>query len=220
MEKESLERSAKTVDEAIELALLEFGANRDEVEVDVLSKGRTGILGIGSEQARVRVTRIALDKSGAGAGLNTVNRILRGMGVEARPTIVSSGSGPDDPAVVNIEGEDAGLLIGRRGETLQALQFVVNLLLARQEDLKTTVIVDVERYRERRRQNLANLAKRLADRAAASGQPITLEPMSAADRRTIHVTLTDDGRVTTESTGEGRDRRVTIMPVQGGQRKG
>ena len=219
MEEESLERSAKTVDEAIELGLLELGASRDEVEVDVLSKGRTGILGIGSEMARVRVTRIALDNSGAGAGLIAINTILRGMGVEARPTILSSGSGPDNPAVVNIEGADAGLLIGRRGDTLQALQFVVNMLLAKQEDLRTTVIVDVEQYRERRRQNLASLAKRLAERVAASGRPVTLEPMSAADRRTIHMTLTDDGRVTTESAGEGRDRRVTIMPLQGEQQQ-
>ena len=217
-EQERIERTAKTVEEAIEIALLELGAGRAEVEVDVLSKGRSGILGIGAEPARVRVTRIGHDAGKAGVALNTVSRILKAMEVEAHPTIVNSGTGPDNPAVISIEGVDAGLLIGRRGDTLQALQFIINLLVARQENEKTWVVIDVEDYRERRRRNLAGLAKRTADRAVSSGRPIALEPMSPADRRIIHVTLTDDGRVATESSGEGRERRVTIRPVQGAQR--
>ena len=214
-EQDRVERTAKTVEEAIEIGLLELDASRDEVEVDVLSKGRAGILGIGAEPARVRVTRIAHDTGKAGAALIAVSKMLRVMEVEARPTIINSGSGPENPAVINIEGVDAGLLIGRRGETLQALQFVVNMVVARQENERTMVVVDVESYRERRSHNLAILARRTADRAASSGRPISLEPMSAADRRIIHVTLTDDERVTTESSGEGRERRVTITPAQG-----
>ena len=213
MDRESREMTARTVGEAIEIALLELVAGRDEVEVEVVSKGRAGILGIGAEPAKVRVTRIAEGQSAAGAGLNTVNRILKGLGVYAQPTIVASGSGPDDPPVVDIQGEDAGLLIGRRGETLNALQFIVNLLLTRQGERDDRIVVDVEQYRERRRRNLTTLAQRTAERVTSSGRAITLEPMSAADRRIIHMALADHARVATESDGEGRDRKVTVRPV-------
>ena len=210
MNQESVERSAKTVEEAIEIATRELDADPDEVVVDVISKGRSGILGIRAEPARVRVTRITTDGGGAGAALKVVSRILRGMGVQARPTILSSGSGPDDPAVIDVQGEDAGLLIGRRGETLQALQFIVNIVVPRPEGLHAPIVVDVEKYRERRRRNLESVAQRTAERVAAQGRPITLEPMSAADRRIIHMALADNKRVVTESSGEGRDRRITV----------
>ncbi len=213
MENESREMTARTVDEAIEIALLELDAERDEVEVEVISKGRAGILGIGAESAKVRVTRIAEGQNAAGAGLNMVNRILKGLGVYAQPTIVSSGSGPDDPPVIDIQGEDAGLLIGRRGETLNALQFVVNLLVTRQGDRDDRVVVDVEHYRERRRASLTKLAQNTAERVTSSGRATTLEPMSAADRRIIHIALADHARVATESDGEGRDRKVTVRPA-------
>ena len=220
MDSERVELTAKTVDEAIEIALLELGADRAEVEVDVLSKGRSGILGIGGEPAKVRVTRIAEDGGGAGAALNIVSRLLREMDVMARPTILRSGSGPEDPAIIDIQGEDAGLLIGRRGETLQALQFLVNLLLANQLGSWAHVVVDVEQYRERRERYLEGVARRTAQRVLSSGRAVTLEPMSAADRRIVHVTLADLGRVTTESDGQGRDRKVTIRPMGGAEGTG
>ncbi len=215
MDKEMIEMTSKTVEDAIEIALLELGVDRDAVEVSVISKGRTGILGIGAEPARVRVTRISQEGGTASAAIVTVGRILRAMDVDALPTIRSSGSGPDDPPIIDIQGDDAGLLIGRRGETLQALQFVVNMLLSRQQGERTMVMVDVEQYRERRHQNLRLLANRTAKQVAASGTPITLEAMSAADRRIIHMSLTDNGQVATESSGEGLERRVTIRPLEG-----
>ncbi len=217
METQSIIRTAKTVDEAIELALLELDVDRDAVAVDVVSKGRAGILGIGAEPAKVRVTPIA-GGSGAGAGLNVVGRLLEYMDADVRPTIRSSGTGPDDPPVIDIQGEDAGLIIGRRGETLRALQFMTNVILGRNEDNPTTVIVDVEQYRERRFAHLRTLANRMAERAIADGEPVTLEAMPPADRRMIHVTLADHQGVTTESFGEGSQRRVTIQPTgEGGQ---
>ena len=166
------------------------------------------------------MSRITGDEGKAGAGLKIVGHILKEMEVEARPTIRSSGTGPDDPAIIDVQGEDAGLLIGRRGETLQALQFVVNLLLNRQENQRTHVIVDVEQYRERRSRNISTMAKRMAERVIASGRPVTLEPMSASDRRTVHMALADHNQVTTESSGEGRDRKVTISLVGSGQQNG
>lgn len=211
-QKDQFELTAKTVDEAIEIALLELDAERDEVEIDVISKGRTGILGLGSEPARVKVTRITEDTGNAGAGLRLVSRILRIMEVEARPTILNSGSGPEDPPIINVRGEDAGLLIGRKGETLRALHFIVNLLLSKEPGDKKHVVVDVERYRERRAKDLTLLATRTASQVVSSGKPISLEPMSAADRRLIHVALADKSDVSTESSGAGRERKVTVSP--------
>ena len=213
MEQNTLVRTAKTVEEAIELAMLEFGVGRDEIVVDVISRGRAGILGIGSEPAKVRVSLITSDEANASAGLAVVGHFLRAMSVEATPTIRSSGTGPDDPAVIDIQGEDAGLVIGRRGETLRALQFLVNLVLTRQEDNPAYVVVDVEQYRERRHRQIRTLAERMAQRAISEGRPVTLDPMSPADRRLVHVSLADNNAVTTESSGEGSQRRVTISPT-------
>ena len=226
-EKQGLVRTAKTVEEAIELALLELGVGRDEVEVDVVSGGRGGILGIGAEDAKVRVTPIGGAGAGAGAGLSVVRHILELLDVEAQPSIRSSGSGPDDPPIIDVQGEDAGLIIGRRGDTLRALQFVTNMVLGRQQEEPTPVIVDVEGYRERRFAHLRQLANRMAERAIASGQSETLEPMPPAERRMIHVTLAGNRGVRTESSGDGNERRVTIEPTgevaprsQGGARGG
>lgn len=213
MEKKTLERTGRTVDEAIELAILELGVGRDEVEVDVLSQGRTGILGIGSEPARVRVSVITGSAAGASAALRVVTDLIEALGVDATPTIRSSGSGPEDPTVIDIQGEDAGLIIGRRGETLRALQYVVNIVRGRQDEEPTPVVVDVEQYRGRREKQLGALASRMAERAISGGRPVALEPMSAADRRVIHMALADDKGVTTESSGEGAQRHIVITPT-------
>ena len=219
MDNSSLELTAKTVEEAIELALLELGVDRDEVEVDVVSQGRSGILGLGSEPAKVRVSLIGEGGSQTGedgshvkAALDVVNNILDAIGVEATPTIRSQGGG-DDPAVIDIEGEDAGLIIGRRGETLRAFQFVVNMIVGRQFEDAGSVVVDVEQYRERRQRQVRSMAQRAAEQASSSGQSVTMDPMNAAGRRVVHMTLADDRSVMTESSGEGQDRRVTVSPT-------
>jgi spoIIIJ-associated protein len=201
------------VEEAIELATLELGVDRDEIEVDVVSRGRAGILGIGAEPAKVRVRLLGESGSSAGIALGVVGNLLRGMLVEATPTIRSTGTGPDDPAVIDIQGEDASLVIGRRGETLRALQFLANVVLSRHEDQPTRVVVDVESYRERRQGQLETIANRMAQRAIADGDPVTLDAMPAGDRRIIHMTLADNTGVTTASSGEGSQRRVTITPT-------
>jgi spoIIIJ-associated protein len=213
MEKQTLERTGRTVEEAIELAILELGVGRDEVEVDVLSKGRAGILGIGAEPARVRVSLITGGSAATGAALRIVNELLETMSADAKASIRSSGSGPEDPTIIDIQGEDAGLIIGRRGETLRALQYVVNIIRGREEENAVPVVVDVEQYRGRREKHLGSMASRMAERAVSTGRPVTLEPMSAADRRIIHMALASDKGVTTESTGDGTQRRVVISPT-------
>lgn len=115
--------------------------------------------------------------------------------------------------VFEIEGQDAGLLIGRRGETLQALQFLIRMITSRQLGRKAYVAIDIEDYRERRHQMLRKLVHRTAGRVASSGREDSLEPMSPAERRIVHMSLADHPEVRTESEGEGNQRRVVIFPL-------
>ena len=145
-----------------------------------------------------------------------VDQLLRAMGVSAISTISKPPDDSPDTQLIEITGDDSGLLIGRRGETLRVLQFMMNLLLSRTPDQpEGRIMLDVEQYRQRRTQVLKGLALRVADRVAGSGRSFTLEPMSPAERRAIHVALTDHPRVMTQSEGEGEDRKVTIIPRTG-----
>ena len=224
--------SARTVDEAIELGLKELDADRDEAEVEILSRGKTGFLGIGAEVARVRVTRISAGRNAAGmpatgdgettatgdgettaAGVATaaVGRILEAAGVNVTRTLRAANDPESGGPIIDLAGEDSGLLIGRRGQTLQALQFLVNLIVRKQFE-GVRVVLDVENYRQRREFQLRDMATKVAVRVTQTNRSITLEPMPPADRRIIHTSLTDNPDVSTESTGEGEGRKVTIMP--------
>jgi len=156
-----------------------------------------------------------LDSTEAETALEITTMLLEKMNVEATVTVKQTD--PDDltgeiRSIMDIRGDDMGVLIGPRGETLNALQYVTRLITGHRLRQRTTFIVDVEGYRERREQALASLAKRMADKAARAKRPITLEPMPPNERRIIHLTLRQDGRVHTESTGEGRHRKVRIYP--------
>ncbi len=216
--------SARTVDEAIELGLKELDADRDEAEVEILSRGKAGFLGIGAEVARVRVTRISAGRNAAGmpttgegettaAGVATaaVGRILEAAGVNVTRTLRAANDPESGGPIIDLAGEDSGLLIGRRGQTLQALQFLVNLIVRKQFE-GVRVVLDVENYRQRREFQLRDMATKVAARVTQTNRSITLEPMPPADRRIIHTSLTDNPDVSTESTGEGEGRKVTIMP--------
>jgi spoIIIJ-associated protein len=204
------EVTARTVEEAIEIALEQLGADRDQVEVDVISQGKGGILGFGAEPARIRVTLTSLPSNLPAVAKITVDNLLRSMKVSATATPRPQQEGEEDTIELDIEGEDSGLLIGRRGETLRALQFTVNLLVG--QSTRGRVILDVEGYRERRYISLRTLASRVAERVASTGRPITLEPMAPNERRVIHMTLADNPRVATESTGMGESRKITVLP--------
>jgi spoIIIJ-associated protein len=223
---EAVVRTARTVEEAEELALKELGVDRSEVEVEILSRGKSGFLGIGAELARVRVTRISEGGDVASMAVNTVNQILS----RAKVNVLSTLRAAHDPEVggpiIDLTGEDSGLLIGRRGQTLQALQFIVNLMVRKDFGENVRVVLDVEHYRQRREASLRDMATKVASRVVQTGRGITLEPMSAADRRVIHLSLANHQGVTTESVGFGEERKVTILPsrrnsdqpVQPGQR--
>ena len=204
--------TARTVEEAIELALKELDVDRDEAEVEILSRGKSGFLGIGAELARVRVTKISGGGNAAALATDTVSKILQASGVNVSRTLRAAHDPEVGGPIIDLTGEDSGLLIGRRGQTLQALQFLVNVIVRKGFGENVRVLLDVERYRQRRETSLRDMATKVAARVAQTNRSITLEPMPPADRRIVHTTLTDHPGVTTESAGVGDNRKVTISP--------
>ena len=238
-------QTGRTVEEAEEQALAALGADRSEVEVEILSRGRQGFLGIGGELAEVRVTRLSSsdapetapppDDADAGdaqpvadapppaaapvvadtpaeAAVQTVERILATVGADVDVSLRAAHDEFTGGPVIDINGPDSGLLIGRRGNTLQSLQFIVQSIVRQQfEEENVRVALDVEQYRQRREDSLREMADRVANRVSQTGRSITLEPMPPSDRRVIHLYL--DGRegIRTESVGYGESRKVQII---------
>jgi spoIIIJ-associated protein len=296
----TVEATGETVEEAIQKALAELGLEEDEVDVEVLSEGKKGVLGVGSEEARVRVTslpyedeeydeyeeggqaeeydeegleiappgnrRFEPDTAVVGRRLTpayeepprvrrfdpeaepfaelarqTLSDLLESMQIPAEITldaaeidedafaelkadsepVTSSSSEPGLSSLkaqalptieLSISGEYMGILIGRHGDTLAALQFLLGLLVSRKAQRRVRVIVDVEGYRERRARMLRDMAMRAADRAQRYRQPIFLDPMIPSERRIVHLALQNHPYVATQSIGEGDSRRVVVSP--------
>lgn len=228
----SIEISARTVAEAIQLALAQLGKDRDEVAIEVLEAGSD------DEEALVRVTTVDDDEERAPAtappetkadlanadqiARRILEDLLQGMDIHGYVTAVRSSvpdqrGEPEDTITLHVEGADEeamGLLIGRRGETLRSLQFMVNLLVSRKVQKWPQIVVDVGNYRQRRQESLEGLARRMAERVRQSGRPLTLEPMGAYERRIVHLALRSDATVYTQSAGEGENRKVVIYPAK------
>jgi spoIIIJ-associated protein len=217
---ESLEVSAKTVEEAIERGLQQLGLTRDQVETAVLNKGKSGFLGIGAEEAVVRLTPLALPSQESNlpaAAKEALEEILKRMKLKAHVALrsdVEQDEAESDipPIALEVDGEDLGILIGRRGETLAALQYIMRLIVAHQQKARVPLTVDVEGYKQRRYGSLRELALRLAQKAVSTRQSMTLEPMPADERRIVHLALSVNPDVVTQSIGEGELRKVVIMP--------
>ena len=216
---QEVEANGKTVDEAIAVALEQLQMDRSQVEVEIVSTGRTGLFGLGGADARVLVRPITTEQVGLESptiklAVEFLQRLLEFMGIEAEVTARP----PETPgdglgrvsAVLDVTGEDLGILMGRRGSTLAALQYTVNHMVSRQLKSKALVSVDVEGYRRRREDNLKGLALRLAEKVKASGRTITLEPMPANERRIVHLALANDSQVASFSLGDGENRKVAI----------
>ena len=194
------------------MALKELDVDRDEAEVEILSRGKSGFLGIGAELARVRVTKIAQGASAASIAVDALSNILQAANVNVSRTLRSANDPDVGGPIIDLSGEDSGLLIGRRGQTLQALQFLVNIIVRQKMGESVRVMLDVERYRERRESSLRDMATKVAARVVQTNRSVTLEPMPPADRRVVHTALADYPGVATESTGERDNRKVTVMP--------
>lgn len=184
------------------------------MEVVVLKKGKSGFLGIGGEESTVRVTirppeGTEEEEDGVALAKEMLEKLLSLMKLSATVTEKQASEG-EGPTVLDITGDDLGILIGRRGQTLLSLQHLVYLMVSHRLKSRIPVVIDVEGYRQRRQETLTTLALRIAESVEASGQPADLEPMPANERRVVHLALQDHEAVTTESVGEGESRKVTI----------
>jgi spoIIIJ-associated protein len=208
-----IETTAKSPEEAIEIALKELDVERQDVEIDVVSKGKAGILGIGGEPAKVRVTVMEKPPDAVVATTDILQSLVSLMDVSAAITLVHAEREDVGGPVFDVDGDDSGLLIGRRGETLRALQFLVSFIASRRLGDRVNLFIDVAGYQERRYETLRSLAQRVARRVASSGREAPLEPMPPNERRIVHMALGDDPDVNTISEGMGDGRRVIIEPT-------
>lgn len=199
----TLEKSAKTIDEAIDAALAELGRSREEVTIDIVRMPSKGIFGIGAKDAIVRVS--AEDNVTAFA-IDFLNNIFKKFDLDVE---IRTSEG-EEFITLDLIGKDLGILIGRRGETLDALQYLTNLTVSRHFEERSKFILDVEGYRAKREETLERLAKKLAERVKESGKNMSLEPMSPYERRIIHTVLQSDDQVRTFSEGEEPYRKVVI----------
>ncbi len=229
MSETSLEATGKSIEDAIQKGLAQLGLSREAVDIEILRQGSRGLLGWGGEPVLVRLTprKVAgpatlsgvestqphVGIEGAEAAKEILETLLRGMGISGRVEVLPDAEAQDDGSfALNILGNDLGVLIGRRGETLRDLEFLTRLLTAHRTNTSTRLIVDVEGYRTRRERVLRELAKRMGERVQTNRQPITLEAMPPNERRIVHLALRDHPAVTTHSIGEGDHRRVMILP--------
>ncbi len=199
----TLEKQAKTVDEAIELALEELKVSRNEVEVEIIEEGNRGILGFLSKLAKVKVM---VKPNPEEIAYNFLKGILRFIDEEVK----ISSSFNDNVLKMQIEVQKAGIIIGKHGSTLDSLQYLTSLVVNRNTKDYVRVILDAENYREKREKTLERLAKRMAEKVKDTKRSITLEPMYPNERRLIHTALQKDPGVTTKSVGQEPTRRVII----------
>ncbi len=201
-----VEKVGKTIDEAIELGLQEFGVLRDEVTIEVVEEPSKGLFGlIGSRPARVKLT--LKDNP-----VRRVDRLLKSIFEAMEIPVDFSIKEQDQILLVTMEGADLGVLIGRRGETLDSLQYLINLSINKNQEQRRKVILDVEGYRQRREDTLQKLAQRLADKAKQRGRSVVLEPMNSQERRIIHTALQGRDDIYTFSEGEEPFRKIIISP--------
>ena len=218
----SVETEGKNVEEAVQKACELLQASREDLDIEILENGSSGFLGIGARKARVRAARKEMAPASAkepvsvSGGENGVARdaqialkgILERLEIEARVGMKEDG----ERIYLNIQGDGGGLLIGRKGQTLDALEYLVNKMVHKNQEGKKRIVVDTENYRTRREESLVKLAKRLAEKARQLGRPVTISPMNAHDRRIVHLALQNDRSLHTRSTGTGLYRKVIISP--------
>lgn len=268
----TLEVIAPSIEEAVAKGLSDLGLTEDDVEIEVLDEGNRGLFGLGTRQARIRITVMgeldsqqsipaspitvtseskegildngeqsatpygslateAVEETGQitqasksiqdditlHVAQETVTELLERMKITAE---VSAFFGEKDefrgriPIHVDITGNDLSILIGRQAETLNAIQYIAGLIVGKELGRSITLIIDVEGYRQRREQQIRQLARRMADQAIQTNRRQVLEPMPANERRFVHIELRNDSKVTTESIGEDPYRKVTITPVE------
>ena len=208
--------SAKTVDEAITKASIELGTTSDKMEYEVIDKGSNGFLGIGAKPAIIRAKKKETPED---AAIEFLSQIFDTMNLDV--SIAAALNEEEREMSINLTGEDMGILIGKRGQTLDSLQYLVSLVVnkAKTSDGHIRVKLDTENYRERRKETLETLAKNIAYKVKRTKRPVSLEPMNPYERRIIHAALQNDKYVTTRSDGEEPFRHVIISLKREGYKR-
>ena len=202
---EFIEVSAKTVDDAITEASIQLGTTSDKIEVEVIEKGSTGFLGIKSKPAIIKARK----KNDTVDNIREfLENVFSAMNMEV--TIEFKKAEDDKVYEVELSGKEMGLLIGKRGQTLDSLQYLTNLAVNKHSDGYIKVKLDTEDYRQRRKDTLENLAKNIAYKVKRTKRPVSLEPMNPFERRVIHSALQGDRYVETHSEGEEPFRHVVV----------
>lgn len=202
---EFIEISAKNVDDAITQATVQLGITSDQLEYEVLDKGSTGFLGIGSKNAVIKARKkFSIDEN----VVEFLSSIFDAMKMEVE--ILVAVNEEEHIIEVELKGDDMGILIGKRGQTLDSLQYLTNLAINKYSDEYYKVKIDTEDYRKRRKETLENLAKNIAYKVKRTKRPVSLEPMNPFERRIIHSALQNDRYVTTHSEGDEPYRHVVV----------
>ncbi|OJV61699.1 MAG: hypothetical protein BGO41_05615 [Clostridiales bacterium 38-18] len=198
-----VEKSGKSVEEALRLALIDLEVSRDQVEIEVLEEGSKGFLGIGAKETRIKVTK----KNDIIETARTfLSNILNQMSINAKLEIEQN----EEVLSINMIGEDMAILIGKRGQTLDSLQYLVSLVVNKEREDYLRVVLDTENYRAKRKETLEALAEKLASKVKKSRKNVILEPMNPYERRIIHSALQNNPSVSTKSEGEEPYRKVII----------
>ncbi len=209
-----IEVEGRTVDDATKKAIAELGiTDASKVNIEVIDEGKSGIFGFGvSRPAKIRLY-YNIDTKDIGESIrDVINNIFKKMEIDCRISDIKEG---ESKVYVELESKNSsGLVIGRKGKTLESLQFMINLIVNHKTGSDKKIILDIESYRAKRERALRKMSKDIAFKVIKSGKPWTLEPMNPFERRLIHLTLQNDSRVTTKSEGQGIYRKVTIMPKQ------
>ena len=206
---EAIEITAGTVEQAIEKAEAQLGLGRDQFKVEVIREGRAGILGVGGREAVIRVSSTTLpEEDVVGRVAEILDTLLGLMGVQGKVEVLSA----ELPLALNVKGDDLGILIGRRGQTLVALEYVTKLVVVQRLKAWVPLTIDVGGYKKHRRESLQKLALYLAEQVKSRRRAMPMEPMPADERRIVHLALADHPDVTTQSIGEGENRKVVILP--------
>ncbi|MFP3910477.1 MAG: RNA-binding cell elongation regulator Jag/EloR [Desulfobacteraceae bacterium] len=215
---QTYEFQAKTDEEAIEAACRQLNVSKDEIDIEIIEPGSTGIFGlVGGRKAKIKVTLKAPeapeeppeDEEGVQVAKEALENILALIPVEGT-TVTADRS--DGTINLRIEGDKSGLLIGRKGRTLDALQFIINKIVNKSIEKRARVLVDSENYRQRRQDFLIQMALKMGDKAKKIQKPVTTNLLNPHDRRIVHLALRDDEALDTKGRGEGIMKKVVIIP--------
>jgi spoIIIJ-associated protein len=206
----SIEIEARTTQEAIEKACEHFQLNQEELDIEVLESRSAGIFGIAGN----RKSKIKASPKGE-ASVNLAREALTRIISLISPNTTVSAERRGDDILLNLKGNDPGILIGSQGKTLEALEFIINKAVNRVSEKKIRVIVDTENYRKRREESVKRLALGLGEKAKKMGKPVITNPMNPHERRTVHLALKGDRGIQTKSKGEGLYKKVLIIPNKG-----